>query len=430
MARKKKTHEEYVDEVARINPNIEVVGTYINSYTPILHRCKIDGCEWSPIPNSIIQGCGCPECGKLNAATKRTKTHEQYVDEVAKINPDIEVVGVYSGDRIPILHRCKIDGYEWKAKPSNILHGTGCPRCAKCEKYGHDEYAKRISHINKDIDVLGKYVNSTTKILHLCKICGHKWYAAPYTVLRGNGCPECKINKRKKSTFQYRKEVAAINQNIEVVGEYVNNYTPILHRCKIDGYEWCAQPKNILLGKGCPKCAGNMRYGHDGYVALVAKINPDIEVIGMYVNAHTQILHKCKIDRYEWMAIPNNILRGAGCPKCNISKGEMAIVKFLDSIGVLYEQQKRFDDCRDKYTLPFDFYLPDYNVCIEYNGIQHYEPVDIFGGEDAFKGTIKRDKIKEDYCRQNNILLFQIPYYKDIDDEFQNLNDVFMNHKI
>lgn len=425
MARRK-THDEYVLEVANINPNIEVVGTYVNSYTPILHRCKIDGCEWSPRPNSIIQGCGCPECGRLNASTKRTKTHEQYIAEVLKINPNIEVVGEYSGDGTPILHRCKIDAYEWMARPGNILQGQGCPRCAKCEKYGHDEYVNRVARVNKDIEVVGEYVNSRTKILHRCKICGHEWCATPYLILRGTGCPVCGINKRKRSHAQYVADVAKINPDIEVIGEYVNNDTKILHRCKIDGYEWYAKPKNILRGNGCPMCAGNMRYGHDGYVALVSKVNQDIDVVGTYINAHTPILHRCKTDGYEWMATPNNILRGTGCPKCNISKGEMAISKFLDDINVRYEQQKRFNDCRDKYTLPFDFYLPDYNVCIEYNGIQHYEPVEVFGGEEALQGTVKRDKIKEAYCNRNGIRLLQIPYYNDMHDELERLNALLM----
>lgn len=293
---KKKTHEQYVAEVAVINPNIEVISKYVNNKTKILHRCKTDGFEWCVKPNHILGGSGCPVCGSMSSANKRRKTHEQYVKEIEKINHDIEVVGEYIDDTTKILHRCKLDGYEWMAKPNNILHGKGCPRCAKCERYGHEEYVKRVSNMN---------------------------------------------------------------QNIEVVDTYVNDAVKILHRCKIDGCEWCATP--------------------------------------------------------------NNILRGSGCPKCNNSKGEKAISSWLDKIGVLYESQKRFDNCRYKLPLPFDFCLPDYNICIEYNGKQHYEPIDIFGGEEAFEGTVRRDKIKEDYCKDNNISLIVIPYFADIYEELNKL---------
>lgn len=190
---------------------------------------------------------------------------------------------------------------------------------------------------------------------------------------------------RKKTQKEYVEEVFEINPNIEVVGEYIDANTKILHRCKIDGCEWRVTPNAILRGKGCPKCAGNERYGHNGYIKRVAEINLNIEVLGVYVNAHTSILHRCKIDGYEWFATPNGILSGGGCPKCNESRGEKAVTNWLNKNNILYESQKRFDDCRNKNPLPFDFYLPQYDVCIEYNGIQHYEPVDYFGGQKNWK---------------------------------------------
>lgn len=104
---RRKTHEEYKSELAKINPYIEVVDTYINAKTKILHKCKIDGYEWSVLPNSILNGRGCPKCGGT-----MQKTHEEYVSEVATINSNIEVVGAYVSNKLPVLHRCKLDGYE------------------------------------------------------------------------------------------------------------------------------------------------------------------------------------------------------------------------------------------------------------------------------------------------------------------------------
>ena len=354
---RKKTHEEYVAEVAAVNPDIEIIGTYVNNSTNIIHRCKIDGYEWNVRPVNILNGKGCPICG----GNKR-KTHEEYVEQVAFLNPNIEIIEVYNGAHTKILHKCKIDGYEWAARPANILSGKGCPRCAKNERYGHDGYVNRILEINP---------------------------------------------------------------NIEVIGHYIDNNTPILHRCKIDGYEWTAIPNHILKGQGCHRCNGVERYTQKEYVKRVFETNQNIEVLGVYINAKTKILHRCKIDGYEWLVAPDSILQGHGCPKCSaISKGEKIISNWLDDKCIFYIPQKTFDGCKDIIALRFDFYLPDYNILIEYNGIQHYEPVAYFGGEEGFQNTVKRDKIKENYCKENNITLIKIPYYADIYEELGKLYEL------
>ena len=257
----------------------------------------------------------------------------------------------------------------------------------------------------------------------------------PNNILHGQGCLDCgkeKIgNKFRKTHEQYIKELAEINPNIEAIGLYVGSMTKILHRCKIDGCEWYAIPNSILQGCGCPECSIRKQIKrqtktHDQYIQEVAKISFDIEVIGEYAGDGTPILHKCKIDGHEWMARPGNILQGQGCPKCNTSKGEKTIANWLNKNNISYEQQKIFDGCRNKLPLPFDFYLTDYNIAIEYNGKQHYEPVDYFGGKEAFESVVMRDKIKENYCSDNNIHLIKIAYNTNIYEELQKLYELLI----
>ena len=83
-------------------------------------------------------------------------------------------------------------------------------------------------------------------------------------------------------------------------------------------------------------------------------------------------------------------------------------------------EKKKFYDCRDTRQLPFDFYLPDFNAVIEYNGKQHYEPIEYFGGENSFKIQQLHDEIKKDYCENNNIRFLSIPYYSNIKEELNN----------
>ena len=354
----------------------------------------------------------------------KRKTHEEYVEEVSVVNPNIEVVGIYDGVHTKILHRCLIDGYEWLATPANILKGRGCPKCANHIKRSHEQYVKEASLINPNIEVLEKYINNMTPILHRCKIHNIEWKVAPVSILRGHGCRKCGgeilANIKKKNKEQYIEDLNKINSNIIILGEYINAHISTLHKCLIDGYEWYAKPNNVLSGTGCPKCGGTIKKLHDDYVSEISIINPDIEVIGQYIDSHTSILHKCLIDGHIWSATPTNILCGKGCPLCKESSGERRIRQWLEKYKITYEFQKYFDDCIDKKQLPFDFYLPDYNMCVEYQGGQHYFEVEHFGGKEKFELQQKHDNIKREYCKNNNIKLLEIPYWENVEETLNN----------
>ena len=420
---KKKTHEEYIAELSVKNPNIEPLEQYISANTSILHRCKIDGFKWMARPGNILFGKGCPMCaGNLKL------TNEEYVSRLKVINPQVVPIDAYINRCTSITHMCLIDGYIWRTSPSSILSGRGCPKCAGNLHKTHDEYVCELFNINPNIIVIEQYIDAQTKILHQCKIDGHVWRVAPTTILNGCGCPKCANKIRSmdfmKSHDEYVRQLNDINQYIEVLEEYQGTDIPILHKCKLDGHEWHARPHNVLNGVGCPKCANNIRRTHSEYMALVEKINPHIEVIGDYINSDTPILHRCKIDNNTWMVRPADIIKGRGCPRCSQSHGEKQISCWLVNQNIVFIAQKRFDGCRNKNALPFDFYLPEYNICIEYDGIQHFEPVDFAGkGEEwawqRFKETQYNDEVKNQYCNNNNIILLRIPYFKNIEEELE-----------
>lgn len=365
----------------------------------------------------------------------RKKTHEEYVAELAIKNPNVEVVGEYDGNKTPILHHCKIHGVDWLMTPTNALKGKGCQRCrgekiAKKKRYSHEWYVEQLREKNPAVVAVGEYVNAKTKILHKCLIHDIEWMSTPDCVLQGGGCPECwkeKISAFHRCTHEeYVAKLNTVNSDIVVIEQYVNANTPILHRCLIDGCEWRATPGSIIYGCGCPECAAKsagdkQRKTHEQYVKEVECLNKDIIVVGKYIDSLTPILHKCKIDGFEWLASPTNILnRKSGCPQCNRSHGELDVKKWLDNNGIVYEQQKCFVGCTDKKALPFDFYLPEYNILIEYDGKQHHEPIEYFGGKEAFEYTKRHDEIKNKYCEDNDIRLLRIPYYEDVDEQLNN----------
>ena len=284
----------------------------------------------------------------------------------------------------------------------------------------HEQYVKEVASANCNVQVLEKYIGARTKILHKCNVCGYEWHITPNNILNGQRCPRCigrgGHNTTKLMQDDYIVKARKINPNIEVLGSYVNNHTKILHRCRICNYEWMVRPYNIMQGKGCPKCSEKaIAKTHAQYVSEVCDINPNIIVIEKYINSSIKILHMCKKCGYEWLIRPTNILMGRGCPKCNESNGEHKVEEYLIEHDVDYIRQYKFNDCRNKNALPFDFYLPQYNACIEYDGKQHYEPVGYFGGEESFIYRKQNDEIKTDYCKDNNILLLRIRYDEDVE---------------
>ncbi|EKT0164495.1 GIY-YIG nuclease family protein [Escherichia coli] len=188
----KLTHAEQVEAIARVNPNIEVLGEIKGNKDKVPCRCKVCGCEWSPTPESLKSGKGCPKCGRL----KRTLSHDEQVAAIAKVNPDIEILGEIKNNSTKVLCRCKFCDHEWSAIPSSLKHCRGCPKCGRLKtvqarKLSHEKQVADIAKVNHDIDVIGKIINSRTKVLCRCKVCGHEWHATPFHLKQGSGCPKC-----------------------------------------------------------------------------------------------------------------------------------------------------------------------------------------------------------------------------------------------
>ena len=368
---KKKTHEEYVEELADKNPHVKVIEKYIGVNVPIKHYCTKHNIYWNISPHNALCGRGCKKCGKESRAATRRKTHSTYVEELKIKNPTLEVVEQYVNSHTPILHHCLVHDIFWSTTPTRALAGVGCEECRK-EKFRqvrcktHEEYIREVKKVNPNIDVVGQYVDAKTPIEHYCNKHSISWRSYPDNILRGIGCKECGNEKARekniKSHSQYVKDLDFVNPSIEVIEEYQGVNTAILHRCKIDGYVWRAQPANILFSKGCPQC--------------------------------------------------------------NESKGERQVRQWLDKNIISFIYQKTFTDCIDLRVLPFDFYIPKYNLCIEYDGEQHFRPVDFNGKGDEwanqqFLTTQKHDEIKNQYCKDNNISLLRIPYFKSVEEELE-----------
>ena len=179
-------------------------------------------------------------------------------------------------------------------------------------------------------------------------------------------------------------------------------------------------PHHHIKGYGCGKCgkeqiniSNGKQLSQEEFLEKISSLQGLDFTNSIYTNRRSNIIVKCLIHG-DYTTKAEMLIKGCGCPKCKSSKGEDAIELWLLSNNIRYEQQKRLKGCEYIKPLQFDFYLPDYNMCIEYDGKQHFQPIKFFGGIESFKDIIIKDDIKNRFCTKNNISLLRISYKENI----------------
>lgn len=306
-----------------------------------------------------------------------------------------------------------------------------------------DVLQDEIDRVNGTVKIVSKYKNWNTKVDCECRTCGNKWSTVVSVLLYGSGCPKCGKIKASKNEMRDRQsivdEIESKNPNIKVIGEYSGYGKPIECVCLIDGFKWdTSSPAHLIDGTaGCPECTRKRMYEKfalpkDVFEKRIKEsYNGNIEIVGDYVNANTPIEFYCnKHDNYFKMKPRSLMYKNArGCPQCAQTSGETKMNNILNRLGYHIDPQHTFDDCCNINKLRFDGYDEDHNIAFEYQGEQHYRPVDFAGRGDEwakriFEDGIKRDNIKREYCKQKGIHLIEVPYW-----EFDNM-DAFLIDKL
>jgi very-short-patch-repair endonuclease len=272
-------------------------------------------------------------------------------------------------------------------------------------------------HSHKYDYSLTEYKNNKTKIIIRCVKCSNLFEQTPDSHLRGRGCAKCSQNK-KYSNIEFILQANKIHKNkydYSLV-KYKNSYTKITIVCPKHKI-FTQKPGEHLNGKGCKKCGiekrGNaLLLSIDKFISKANKIHNNRYDYSLteYTNSRTKIKIICS-KHGVFKQIPNSHLNGNGCPACRSSKGEKMVVKFLQQNGIKFETQKTFDDCKNVFKLRFDFYLPEKNILIEYDGKQHFG-LGWSKYKEGFKNIKKNDRIKNSFAKRNKIKLVRIPYTK------------------
>jgi len=332
--------------------------------------------------------------------------------------------------RIKII--CPVHG-EFETSVNNHLNrNSECPKCLK-DKYKNNflKISKEM-HNNKYDYSLIDYKNNDTRIKIICPVHG-EFTQLPHHHIQGVGCKKCIDDDKKLDTeiFINRSKKSQGNKYDYSLVDYNGSYNKVKIICPIHG-EFEQKPCDHINGhRGCPKCGGTIKSNTKDFIKKAKKIHRDKYDYSLVdydlCTKYIQII--CK-KHGVFTQLPYQHLSGNGCPICNQSKGENIIMNFLSDNNIKYIHQKKFEKCKNIIYLPFDFYLLDYNLCVEFDGIQHFEPNVRFGGEIEFVKRINNDKIKTDFCENNNIELLRIKYNENIIEKLKNKLNNYVNSSI
>lgn len=421
---KKRTNNDFVVLVKElVGDEFVFLDEYINATTKIRVQHNKCGRIFYIAPYSFINnGNRCSDCS--GKSKKNTEIFKKEISEI--VGDEYTLIGEYFSSNKKTMMVHNICNKVWAVTPNNFLSGTRCSNCFGKHKKNTKQISIEVSQLTKnEYEVIGEYINSQTKIQFKHKVCNNNFDMVPSIFLWGTRCPHC-FGTPKKSTEIFRQEVLdLVGAEYSVNGEYTSNrekISAIHNKCS---HEYKVTPSMFLAGKRCPKCAGNLKWSNEKFVSKVKNLVGDEYIFSeVYIDSGhpLEVVHRDCARIFKTR--PRDFLRGSRCPYCHLdSKGELEIEKLLNNSRLTFKRQHRFNRCRDKNPLPFDFTIYNQSnniICIiEYDGRQHFEAIEHWGGEKSLKLQQKRDKIKNEYCKENNIPLLRIPYW-----EYKNIKKI------
>lgn len=396
----KKSDRQFLEELAANNSKIIPLEPYVDNRTKILVRCGECGYKWKAAPGAILDNPNrCPRCWENRRGLSLVKSNEEFLAELAEVNPFVTPLEPYVRSKWKIRCRCEICGHEWLVSPNELLRGNGCPCCnhsqtsyvEQCVFLAFQARLEDGSVLSRDRVAIGSEldvyvpekslaveygawhwhrnrIDRDRKKADMCESRGIRLieiydafpedeaqpygmecltFRSPLSLTRNrkelhallNLLLECadlpalstdefaKVSaqahrhSRKKTPEDFIAELTAVTNTIEVLGEYRGRDCKIKVRCKTCGHEWSASAGNLLSGYGCPNCKAvnhslRSRKTHEQFVQELSLSNPSVEVIGRYITNKKKVLVRGKNCGNEWQANPTHLLNGSGCPVC------------------------------------------------------------------------------------------------------------------
>ena len=412
---KKSNTEEFIKKAKKVHGDKYDYSkvNYIGSKIEVTIICPEHG-EFKQRPNDHLNGIGCPKCSghvKLTTEEFIKRAREIHGDkyDYSKVN--------YINNHTNVIIICPEHG-EFKQTPKSHLNGQGCPKCNGGVLQTTEEFIKKAKEIHGDKYDYSKvnYINSYTEVTIICSEHG-EFKQKPRAHLKGYGCPKCgleaRVNKSRLTTEGFIKRAREIHGDRYDYSKvnYINAFTKVIIICPEHG-EFEQKSNDHLNGSGCPSCSKNLKLTTEEFIKRAREIHGDRYDYSKtnYVNMRTKVIIICP-KHGEFEQTPHGHLNGDGCPKCCSSTLENYIRSILDKYNIKYIEQKTWDWLVFINHQILDFYLPEYNCCIECQGIQHFMSVPFFDQYESFEKRLNKDSNKQKLCLEHGIRIY---YFSDI----------------
>ncbi len=365
-------------------------------------------------------------------------------------NGDLRPEAVPYRSHRKVWWKCRECQYCWPAAASKRTSGRGCPCCAgKVVTYANclQTVCPEVAiewHPLKNGNLTPKVVKagSGKKVWWQCSQCGYEWCAAVYDRSNGRGCASCtgQVASPFNCLSSLFPQVASEWNSRRNAGLTPNDVTAGSGKkawwiCSKCSYEWRTVVKSRSQGSGCPNCAGQVVNDTNCLMINFPEIgsewhptrNGSLTAYDVAAGTQRSVWWRCKRCDHEYASsINNRTSQGSGCPKCRTSKGEKIIGDYIERYSIPRKPQWGQGKGGLEKRYAFDFAVNRNNEfwLIEYHGEQHYIPVSFgskkqFGGHWSLLKCLKRDRIKERWCREKNKKLLVIPFW-----EFKRIEEI------
>ena len=452
----KLSHEQYVDQLNEGHGgDFKLLSEYVNSTIKIHVRHKCGYTFWVA-PHSLKsspKGKGCRKC----AGKVPFDSHEDYIAAVVtkftELNLDpfkIKFLTKYEKVSKKMEMECTDCGYTFERLPDVHLRGHLCAMCsgsAQKDSKTFIEHAKKKRDDFDDFDLSPvDYQNCKEKVIIIHKVCGTRLSVTPDHFLNKTDstfCPTC--NKYGVNTHEdfLRMSRETHGEGYEYLSQYKTCKEKVWMRHKKCGHVFPQEAySHYGFGCGCPKCdpsghtlpleerhqrwlinsnKKHLNFYENGYSLT------DPSLPNGYKNSQTPVTIICPRHGPWHTTTPASHVQGAGCPICKASRAEKEIGRILIENDIKFEREKKFKTCKHQHCLPFDFYLPDLALLIEYDGEQHFIPMRFLNkvkGQKKLKELQARDKIKTKWATSSPYTLHRIIYNQDIKER---MNEILKN---
>ena len=296
--------------------------------------------------------------------------------------------------------------------------------------------------ISKSINIHGnlydyskiKYIDYTTPLLIVCNRCGSEFFQIPRRHIDGRGCKKCNNKERITNLHNRDNKETFIKKALKIHKDlfsyeniiYISSLEKVEILCKLCNKYFKQLPSNHLSGKGCPFCKASrssilLRYSFSKFLSKLS--NSHLSLYSYDEDNFNERFNNNKIkilcnrcNSYFSSSISSHLM-GHGCPECNNKRGVMEdelhdeLKKYIEKEKLPYSIVKQYKSDFLKRQM-IDLFIPELNIGIEYQGIQHFQPVSRFGGEKGYLESIERDTRKNRICSENNLRLIYFTYNK------------------